>query len=176
MVDSVKNYGIAGVGANVELGKQGAKIIGSDSSQISFQDKDGGAENVIIASGTGDTHGINKTQLDEASLPKVSISKSAIAFNSGTITVGEAQANCIIHSVTVESSGAWADSNATTEVTVGDDSDAGRLFSGFDDTAQVKMEPKYKYTSATDIKIFVTQGGATAGSGTAVILFSGLIN
>lgn len=176
MVDSVKNYGIAGVGANVELGKQGAKIIGSDSSQISFQDKDGGAENVFIASGTGDTHGINKTQLDEASLPKVSISKSAIAFNSGTITVGEAQANCTIHSVTVESSGAWANSNATTEVTVGDDSDNSRLFAGFDDTAQVKVEPKHKYTSATDIKIFVTQGGATAGSGTAVILFSGKIN
>ena len=65
MVDSVKNYGIAGVSANVELGKQGAKIIGSDSSQLSFQDKDGNSENIAIAQGTDDTHGVTKQQLED---------------------------------------------------------------------------------------------------------------
>ena len=38
MVDSVKNYGIAGVGTVLELGKQGAKIDASSSSVISFKD------------------------------------------------------------------------------------------------------------------------------------------
>ena len=41
MIDSVKNYGIAGVGTTLELGKQGAVIDASDSSVISLKDKDG---------------------------------------------------------------------------------------------------------------------------------------
>ena len=36
MVDSVKNYGIAGVSANVQLGKSGVKVVGSNSDQVSF--------------------------------------------------------------------------------------------------------------------------------------------
>jgi len=40
MVDSVKNYGIAGVSTTLELGKQGAKIDASDTSVISLKDKD----------------------------------------------------------------------------------------------------------------------------------------
>ena len=40
MVDSVKNYGIAGVGANVELGKAGSRLVGS-SSDITLQKNNG---------------------------------------------------------------------------------------------------------------------------------------
>ena len=65
MVDSVKNYGLAGVSANVELGKQGAQIIGNDSSVISLQDKDGGAEVAAIANGTA-SHAVNQGPPDGA--------------------------------------------------------------------------------------------------------------
>ena len=177
MVDSVKNYGLAGVNANVELGKQGAKIIGSDSSQISFQDKDGNASVIAIADGTDASHGVTKNQYDGIVLPKLSYNKSAIAYNSGNVTVGTASANTTIHSVVVESGvGNWTGANGTTEVTVGDDSDVDRLYSGFDSTVQTKQEPKHKYTSDTDVKIYVTQGGASAGTGTVTIWYSGTLS
>jgi len=177
MVDSVKNYGLAGLNANVELGKQGAKIIGSDSSQIAFQDKDGNASVIAIADGTDASHGVTKSQFDGIVLPKLSYNKSAIAYNSGNITVGTVSANTTIHSVVVESTtGTWTDENSSTEVTVGDDSDVDRFYSGFDSSVQTKQEPKYKYTSDTDVKIYVTQGGASAGSGTVTIWYSGTIS
>ena len=177
MVDSVKNYGLAGLNANVELGKQGAKIIGSDSSQIAFQDKDGNASVIAIAEGTDASHGVTKSQFDGIVLPKLSYNKSAIAYNSGNITVGTASANTTIHNVVVESTtGTWTDENSSTEVTVGDDSDVDRFYSGFDSSVQTKQEPKYKYTSDTDVKIYVTQGGASAGSGTVTIWYSGTIS
>lgn len=177
MVDSVKNYGLAGLNANVELGKQGAKIIGSDSSQIAFQDKDGNASVIAIAEGTDASHGVTKSQFDGIVLPKLSYNKSAIAYNSGNITVGTASANTTIHNVVVESTtGTWTDENSSTEVTVGDDSDVDRLYSGFDSSVQTKQETKYKYTSDTDVKIYVTQGGASAGSGTVTIWYSGTIS
>jgi hypothetical protein len=177
MVDSVKNYGIAGVSANVELGKQGAQIIGSDSSQISLQDKDGNATVIAIADGTDASHGVTKSQYDDIILPKLSYNKSSIEFNSGNVTVGTMSANTTVHTVVVEStSGTWTDENSSTEVTVGDDSEVDRLFAGFDSSAQVKVEPKHKYTSDTDVKIYVTQGGASAGSGTVTIWYSGTIS
>ena len=177
MVDSVKNYGLAGLNANVELGKQGAKIIGSDSSQIAFQDKDGNASVIAIADGTDASHGVTKSQFDGIVLPKLSYNKSAIAYNSGNITVGTASANTTIHNVVVESTtGTWTDENSSTEVTVGDDSDVDRFYSGFDSSVQTKQEPKYKYTSDTDVKIYVTQGSVSAGSGTVTIWYSGTIS
>ena len=177
MVDSVKNYGLAGVNANVELGKQGAKIIGSDSSQISFQDKDGNASVIAIADGTDASHGVTKNQFDNIVLPKLSYNKSSIAYNSGNVTVGTASANTTIHNVVVESGvGNWTGADSSTEITVGDDSDVDRLYSGFDSTVQTKQEPKHKYTSDTDVKIYVTQGGASAGTGTVTIWYSGTLS
>lgn len=177
MVDSVKNYGLAGVNANVELGKQGAKIIGSDSSQISFQDKDGNASVIAIADGTDASHGVTKSQYDAIVLPKLSYNKSSIAYNSGNVTVGTLSANSTIHSVVVESgAGNWTDADSSTEITVGDDSDVDRLYSGFDSSIQTKQEPKYKYSSDTDVKIYVTQGGASAGTGTVTIWYSGSLS
>ena len=177
MVDSVKNYGLAGLNANVELGKQGAKIIGSDSSQIAFQDKDGNASVIAIAEGTDASHGVTKNQFDNIVIPKLSYNKSSIAYNSGNVSVGTMSANTTVHTVVVESNtGTWTDENSSTEVTVGDDSDVDRFYSGFDSSVQTKQEPKYKYTSDTDVKIYVTQGGASAGSGTVTIWYSGTIS
>ena len=177
MVDSVKNYGIAGVGANVELGKQGAKVVGSDSSQIAFQDKDGNSSVIAVAEGTDASHGVTKSQFDNIVLTKLSYNKSSIAYNSGNVSVGTMSANTTIHTVVVESStGTWTDENSSTEITVGDDSDVDRLFAGFDSSAQVKVEPKHKYTSDTEVKIYVTQGGASAGTGTVTIWYSGTLS
>ena len=63
MVDSVKNYGIAGVGANVQLGKSGVSIIGSNSDQISFTNTSDQLVNVNLADGTDATHAYELTHI-----------------------------------------------------------------------------------------------------------------
>jgi hypothetical protein len=86
-------------------------------------------------------------------------------------------ANTTVHTVVVESTtGTWTDENSSTEVTVGDDSDVDRLFAGFDSSAQVKVDSKHKYTSDTEVKIYVTQGGASSGTGTVTIWYSGTLS
>lgn len=173
MVDSVKNYGLAGVSANVELGKQGAQIIGSDSSVISLVDKDGNVEIAAIANGTASSHAVTKAQLDDIVTPKLSISKTTVAYNSGTTALGTTDSNTIVHSVTIEKATNWSSADSSTEITVGDSGDVDRLFAGFDHTSQVKVDPKYKYTSATTINAIVTAGGASSGTATVVLIYSG---
>ena len=63
MVDSVKNYGLAGVGANVQLGKGGVSIVGSNSDQISFVNTSDAAVNINIADGTASSHAVTKSQI-----------------------------------------------------------------------------------------------------------------
>ena len=57
MVDSVKQYNLAGVAANVELGKQGP-VIDASSGAIQFKDKNGNASVIVIAQGSDATHGV----------------------------------------------------------------------------------------------------------------------
>jgi hypothetical protein len=176
MVDSVKNYGLAGVAANVELGKQGAQIIGSDSGEIAFLDKDGGAENISIAEGTDATHGVTKSQFDETVLPKYSYLKTSVNYNSGNVTLGNVSANTTIHSVVIEKgAGNWTDADSTTNITVGDDNDVDRLFASFDPTVQTVDETNYVYSSQETLKAYVTQGGASAGTASVTVWYSGTI-
>jgi hypothetical protein len=174
MVDSVKNYGVAGVGANVQLGKGGVTIVGSNSDQISFVNTSDAAVNINIADGTDATHAATKGQLDSISEPKLQYSETSVNYNSGTVSIGTTSSNTFIHAVVVEKgAGNWTDANSSTDITVGDAGDNARLFGGFDPTAQCKSEPKYHYTGATALSAYVTQGGATAGTATVRIWYSG---
>lgn len=178
MVDSVKNYGVSGVSANVELGKSGNQVIGSDSSQISLTQNDGSTlVNAVIGDGTSATHAVNKSQLDEITDPKVKIATVTVNYNSGNANIGTFSANAFVLSVAVEkTTGNWTGYNSATEITVGDAEDVDRLFSGFDSSIQTITEPKHKYSSETEVIIYVTQGGASAGSGIVTIWYSGTIS
>jgi len=177
MVDSVKNYGVAGVGANVQLGKGGVSIIGSNSDQISFVNTSDAAVNINIADGTDDSHAVTKSQLDVITEPKLQYDETSVNYNSGTVSIGTTSSNTFIHAVVVEKGpGNWTDANVSTEITVGDTVDNARLFSGFDPTVQCRSVPKHKYTSATALNAYVTQGGASAGSATIRIWYSGEIS
>lgn len=176
MVDSVKNYGIAGVGANVELGKQGAKIVGSDSSQISFQDKDGNATVVAVATGTDATHGVSKEQFDNATNKRVQSITETVTYDGGNQFLFTVPANTTILSTMIEkTSGNWTGYNTTTDITVGDAVDNSRLYSvGFTpDSSQQQDDTNYKYTAETEIYAYVTQGGASAGSATIRVTLAG---
>ncbi len=173
MVDSVKNYGIAGVGANVEIGKGGPIIVGSDSSQIKFTDKDGAIEQAFVGAGSEASHGVTKAQLDTIEEPKLQYKKTTVAFDSGTTALGTADTNTTIHEVVVEKDATWTSANSVTALTVGDSGDVDRLFAEFDVTVQTKSTPKYKYTSSTVVNAIVTQGGAVAGDAVVTVFYSG---
>ena len=129
MVDAVKNYGLAGVSANVELGKQGAIIDASDSAIISLKDKDGALEEIRIANGTVSSHAVTKAQLDATGSQKLQYHSQTVSYNSGTVSLGTWAANSTIHSVVIEKgAGNWTNNSSSTEITVGDSSDNDRLF------------------------------------------------
>jgi len=173
MVDSVKNYGIQGVSANVELGKNGPKIVGSDSSQVSLQDASGNAIVAAVADGTESTHTVTKSQLDEAELNKVSLTSTTVNYNGGNVSLGNITANATVLSVSVEKITNWTDADSSTNITVGDSGDTDRLFVSFDPTAQVVDETNHKYTSSTQLFAYVTQGGASAGTAKVTVKHSG---
>jgi hypothetical protein len=177
MVDAVKNYGIAGASTTIELGKQGAVIDATNSSLISFKDKDGNLEEIAIGTGTASSHAVNKAQFDGATSQKIQIKSTTVSYNSGTVAIGTAAANTHIQKVVVEKgAGNWTDANATTEIIVGDAGDTDRLFSGFEPAnGQFIFENDHTYSSSTALSAIVTTGGASAGTATVKIFFAGTI-
>lgn len=176
MVDSVKNYGITGVGAVVELGKQGPKIDGSNSEVIAFTDKDGTASPIAIAEGVNPEHSVALSQLSSATANKVAYVTTTVSYDSGNVVVGNVSADTYIYSVSVEKgAGNWTGADASTEITVGDSEDSAKLFSGFDVATQTTTEPGYVYTVTDTISIFVTPGGSRAGTAKVIIWYTGTI-
>jgi len=175
MVDSVKNYGIAGVSDTLELGKQGPKIDASSSSVISLKDKDGALESIALANGTASSHAVTKAQLDASGSQKLAYVKTNVAYNSGTTALGTASANTTIQKVVVEKgSGNWTDANSTTEIIVGDSGDTDRLFAGFEPAGgQFTFDADHTYSSSTVVSAIVTQGGASAGTADITVFYSG---
>tara|TARA_R110001606_G_scaffold398771_1_gene578854 strand:+ start:477 stop:1010 length:534 start_codon:yes stop_codon:yes gene_type:complete len=176
MVDSVKNYGIAGASTTVELGRQGAVIDATSSSVISMKDTGGSLENVAIADGTSATHGVTKSQLDEISGTKISYKEVTVSYNSGTATLGTTSGNVTIQRTVVEKSTNWTSYNDTTNIQVGDSGDVDRLFTGFTpDTSQYADDSNHTYTSSTVLNAIVTQGGAVAGTAKVRLWYNGVI-
>ena len=132
MVDSVKNYGLSGTSANVELGKGGPRMIGSSDNIALMADNTNFARAEILA-GTNADQAVTKTQLDAIEGLTGRVVKGTVSFDSGTVTIGTTDANTFIHSVTIEKgAGNWTNANSTTEIIVGDAGDTDRLFSGFE--------------------------------------------
>jgi len=177
MVDSVKNYGIAGVSTTLELGKQGAKIDGSNSDVISFKANDDSLENVVIADGTEDSHAVSKSQFDVAVKDKINHKSITVDYNDTVVAVGTPVANTKILKTIVEATTNWPSSNSTTEITVGDTSDNDRLFSGFDPSTQGSQLSNYTFNdSSTVVRAYVTTGGATGGTAKVTVVFTGQID
>lgn len=176
MVDSVKQYNLAGIAANVELGKQGPVIDASNASVVSFKDKNGNASVIAIGEGVDATHGVTLNQLNSISGNSLAYITTTVNYNSGNVVVGNVSANTFIHSVSVEkSAGNWTGADANTNITVGDSGNSARLFSDFDPAVQTTVDIKYEYTSSDTISVFVTQGGASAGTAKVTVWYSGTI-
>ena len=180
MVDAVKNYGLTGVDATVELGKGGNKIDGTtSSSKISLKATGGALVKAEIAAGTASTHAVTLTQLEAAQDDKVGISKHTVAYDdSGAQNLCTVAAGTRVLSTTVEKgAGNWTGANSTTEIIGGDAGDTDRLFSGFEPAGGQHIEERdHLYASATQLTATVTQGGASAGTAIILIRYAGSVS
>lgn len=172
MVDSVKNYGLKGLGSDVQIGKRNARII-DETDQIALRDKDGvNLVNAVIADGVISDDAVTKAQMNAALADKVKLEQYTVTFDSGVSTILQLAAGSKVFSVSVEGV-SWNNTNGAEEVLVGDAVLPNRLFSGFDKDFQVKNQPEYIYTADTDILVTVTPGSATSGTVKVLIMYYG---
>lgn len=170
MVDSVKNYGIAGLNANVELGKDGPRIIGSDS-QIEMREHGGGFNRVEVGEGTSSDHAITKSQLEGINTNRVY--SNVVSFDSSVTNMMVLPANTTVLSVSIEKLTNWTGADANTNITIGDSADPDRLFTSFDVDSAIVDETNHFYANQTTLRSTVTQGGASAGTARVLILYAG---
>jgi hypothetical protein len=171
MVDSVKGYNIAGIGANVQLGKEVNAQIITNSDHIALLDRDDALNRAAVADGTHQQHAVSKAQLDAVNINRVY--SNIVTYSDGVTNMFVIPANTTVLSVSVESIGNWLNTGANTNITVGDAADPDRLFAEFDPTVATKDETNYRYDQQTTIRSTVTADGATAGSAKILILYAG---
>ena len=172
MVDSVKNYGLAGVSSNIELGKEyKTKIVGSNTEFIALHDGSDNLNRANIAEGTNADHAVTKGQLEAMNLNRVF--SNVVTYDSSTTNMIVVPANTTVLSVSVEALTNWSGANSVTNITVGDSADPDRLFTTFDPTAVVVDETNHFYENQTTLRTTVTQGSATAGTAKVIVLYAG---
>lgn len=175
MVDAVKNYGITGTSANVELGKGGPRVISSSDDISLFADGSTLARATILA-GTNADHAVTKAQLDADTGARVQSITETVTHDGGNQFLFTIPADSTVLSVMVEqTAGNWTNYNSTTNISVGDASNNERLFSiGFEpDGSQYIDETNHVYSAETDLYAYVTQGTASAGDATIRITLRG---
>ena len=171
MVDSVKGYNIAGVSANIQLGKEVDTKIITNVDSFELRDRDDALNRAAIADGTHQQHAVTKAQLDGININR--IFTNVVQFDSSVTNMIVVPANTTVLSVSIESVGNWPGADANTNITIGDSADTNRLFTQFDPTCATVDETNHYYANQTTIKSTVTSGGATAGTARIIILYAG---
>jgi hypothetical protein len=177
IVNKIKKYNLAGLNANVELGKQGSYIAGN-ASAIGFYTSAGALQKIAIANATVGTEAVTKAQLDAASGDLVQHITIDIQHDSGSANLATVAAGSRILSVTVDIPGTWGGTadNTTTFVEVGDTSNGSRFIRAQDvdvlKVGQYHSQYQYEYTSAGTLRYSVTQGSATSGAATISVVLA----
>ena len=173
---TVKKYNLAGLNANVELGKQGSYITGSANS-IGFYANGGSLQKLEIANATTSTQAITKAQLDDVASDLIQHITVDVDYDSGSANIANIASSSRIMSVTVDIPTAWSASNNTgTYIEVGDADNASRYMRAGDvdvlRVAQYHSQYQYEYSSAGVLSYNVVQGTASAGSATISIVLA----
>ena len=172
MVDSVKNYGITGVGSVVELGKQGPKIDASSADAVALKTKDGAAARAELANATLDVHAVTLAQLNAADKDSIVYDTTTVSYNSGTVTLFTVPSGAKVVEVAVSGGpGNWLNTSANTNIAVGDADDTGRLLSDWEPGIQQSENTDHAYDAQTDIIATVTAGGATSGTADVTVIY-----
>ncbi len=170
---TVKKYNLAGVGANVELGKQGSYIAGN-ASAIGFYTSGGALQKVNIANATAASHAVTKAQLDAQSSDLVQHITVDVEHDSGAANFANIGAGTRILSVTVDVPTAWSSGGAGDYVEVGDTANASRFIRSGDldvsASGQYHSQYQYEYTSAGQLRYNVVNGAASDGDATISVI------
>lgn len=172
----IKNFGLQGLNANVQLGKLGP-FIKSSAGQFGLYDSTETAlTNLSIANATIATHAITLAQLQNTVNDTVQHVTLDFSFNTGTTNIVTVPAGSRVITVTVDIETPWTGADAATGVQVGDGTDPDRLFRAGDvdvtTAGQYYSEYTYKYDTPSTITLSVSPGSATAGSGTVSVVLA----
>jgi hypothetical protein len=171
----VKKYNLAGLNANVELGKRGSYIASTENA-IGFYTVNGNLQNLVIANAVSSNQAVTKAQLDEASARLVQHITIDIDHNSGSANLATIAAGSRIISVTVDIPAAWTgtSNNVTTFIEVGDVSNGSRFIRNQDvdvlKVGQYHSQYQYEYLSEGVLTYSVTPGTATGGDATISVV------
>ena len=173
---TVKKYNLAGLGANVQLGKQGSYITGT-SNEIGFYANGGALQKLKIANATVATEAVTKAQLDAVTADLIQHITVDFDFDSGASDIADIAEGSRIISVTVDVPAAWTASNNTaTYVEIGDSDNTSRFIRAGDvdvlKVAQYHSQFQYEYTADATLKLNVVQGTASAGTGTISVVLA----
>ena len=172
---TVKKYNLAGVGANVELGKQGSYIAGN-ASAIGFYTSGDALQKIAVANATVSTQAVTKAQLDDAEANLLQHVTVDVDYNSGSANIANIASGSRIVSVTVDIPGAWTSGGAGDYVEVGDTGNSSRFIRSADvdvtKVAQYHSQYQYEYTSAGVLSYNVVNGAASAGNATISIVLA----
>jgi hypothetical protein len=170
-VAEVKNYGLSGVHRTLQLGKQGPVLVGNadtDSFTVTLQDA-ATLTTMGGANASSPEHFITKAQLDVVYTEAQFLAN--VNYNdSSPVLLGNISSGTKTIITTFEVDTAF-DGNAI--ITVGTSSDNSLLMS--DSYAEIEVSGSYQTTglfefaSDTSLNIYVTQGGATQGSGKVLV-------
>ena len=167
---TVKKYNLAGLNANVELGKQGSYITGG-ASEIGFYANGGALQKLKIANATVASEAVTKAQLASVAADLLQHVTVDVDYDSGSANLATVSAGTRVLSVTVDIPTAWTAPNITaTFIEVGDTSNQARYIRAGDadvlKAAQYHSQYQYEYQSEGVISYDVTQGTASAGQAT----------
>ena len=174
----VKRYNLAGLAANVELGKRGS-YIASTANVIGFYTSSDVLQKLEIANATLGSHAVTKAQMEAETLDLVQHVSVPFDYNYGSGNIANISAGARVISVTVNIPSAWGGTadNTTTFVEVGDTTNASRFIRAQDvdvlKAAQYHSQFQYEYSSGGVIRLSVTKGSATSGVGTVSVVLSG---
>ena len=172
---TVIKYNLAGVGANVELGKQGSYIAGN-ASAIGFYTSGDALQKIAVANATVSTQAVTKAQLDDAEANLLQHVTVDVDYNSGSANIANIASGSRIVSVTVDIPGAWTSGGAGDYVEVGDTGNSSRFIRSGDvdvtKVAQYHSQYQYEYTSAGVLSYNVVNGAASAGNATISIVLA----
>lgn len=174
---AVKKYNLAGLNANVELGKQGSYIAGN-ASAIGFYTSAGALQKIAIANATVSDQAVTKAQLDELAADLLQHITVDVDYDSGAANLATVAAGSRILSVTVDIPGTWGGTadNTTTFIEVGDSSNGARFIRAQDvdvlKVGQYHSQYQYEYTGEGTLTYSVTQGSASSGTATISVVLA----
>jgi hypothetical protein len=170
-VAQVKNYGLSGVHRTLQLGKQGPVLVGNadtDSFTVTLQDA-ATLTTMGGANASSPEHFITKAQLDVVYTEAQFLAN--VNYNSSSpILLGNISAGTKTIITTFEVDTAF-DGNAVITVGTGDDNSLlmSDSYAEIEVTGSYQTTGLFEFASDTSLNIYVTQGGATTGTGKIIV-------